>query len=250
MSSPSSPTVPTDTFGEQSLAGARVAILGKLAGMSRRDAQQLIREKGGIAIDEPGDGAQVVVLGEAELPPGPAEWDRHFGEAMRDAIESGQLEIITETQLWQRLGLVELEQHVRRLYTPAMLAELLGVPVAVVRRWHRRGLIVPTREVRRLPYFDFQEIATARRLAELLSAGMSPQTIEKKLAELARFLPNIDRPLAQLSIIVEGKHLLLRQGDGLVAPGGQTWFDFQGTAAETHDPANAAGAADAVAQVS
>jgi tetratricopeptide (TPR) repeat protein len=82
----------------------------------------------------------------------------------------------------------------------------------------------------------------------LLSAGMSPQTIEKKLAELARFLPNIDRPLAQLSIIVEGKHLLLRQGDGLVAPGGQTWFDFQGTAAETHDPANAARAADVVAR--
>jgi tetratricopeptide (TPR) repeat protein len=30
-----------------------------------------------------------------------------------------------------------------------------------------------------------------------------------------------------LSIIVEGKHLLLRQGDGLVAPGGQFWFDFE-----------------------
>jgi tetratricopeptide (TPR) repeat protein len=211
------------------LAGARVAILGKLAGMSRREALQLVREKGGIAVDAPGDSANVVVLGEAELPPAPAEWDRQFDDSMRESIDAGRIEIITETQLWQRLGLVELEQHVRRLYTPAMLADLLGVPVAVVRRWHRRGLIVPTREVRRLPYFDFQEIATARRLAELLAAGMSPQTIEKKLAELARYLPKIDRPLAQLSVIVEGKNLLLRQGDGLVTPGGQTWFDFQRT---------------------
>ena len=56
-----------------------------------------------------------------------------------------------------------------------MLADLLHVPVVVVRRWHRHGLIVPTREVRRLAYFDFQEVATARRLADLLATGMSPQ---------------------------------------------------------------------------
>jgi tetratricopeptide (TPR) repeat protein len=218
-------------------------MIGKLAGMSRRDAQQLIREQGGIAVDEPSDDVQVVVLGEAELPPAPTEWDRHFDEAIREAIDAGRIEVITETQLWQRLGLVDLEQNVRRLYTPAMLSELLGVPLAVVRRWHRRGLIMPVREVRRLPYFDFQEIATARRLAELLAAGMSPQTIEKKLAELARYLPKIDRPLAQLSVIVEGKNLLLRQGDGLVAPGGQTWFDFQRTEQE-------AAQADSVPEVS
>jgi tetratricopeptide (TPR) repeat protein len=119
-----------------------------------------------------------------------------------------------------------------------MLAELLGVPVAVVRRWHRRGLIVPAREVRRLPYFDFQEVATARRLAELVAAGMSPQAIEKKLAELARYLPSVQRPLAQLSVIVEGKQLLLRQGDGLIAPGGQRWFDFE-TPSDSQDPPTA-----------
>ncbi len=35
------------------------------------------------------------------------------------------------------------------LYTPAMLARLLDVPVAVIRRWHRRGLIAPEIEVAR-----------------------------------------------------------------------------------------------------
>ena len=89
------------------------------------------------------------------------------------------------------------------MYTPAMLAQLVGVPVAVVRRWHRRGLIKPEREVRRLPYFDFQEVATARRLAELQSAGASPAAIAKYLQALARYLPHVDRPLAQLAIVVE-----------------------------------------------
>jgi tetratricopeptide (TPR) repeat protein len=220
----------------QSLAGARVAFLGKLAGMSRRDAQQLIRQQGGIAIDQLDDSVQMIVMGEDELPVTPGEGEPQFGDTVRQAVDDGRIEVITETQLWQRLGLVEAEAHVRRLYTPAMLADLLDVPVAIVRRWHRRGLIVPTREVRRLPYFDFQEVATARRLAELLAAGMSPQLIEKRLAELARYVPSVRRPLAQLSIIVEGKRLLLRQGDGLVAPGGQLWFDFlpsEGQANET-----------------
>ncbi len=113
-----------------------------------------------------------------------------------------------------------------RLYTPAMLAELLNVPVSIIRRWHRRKLIVPVREVRRLPYFDFQEVATARQLAALLAAGASPGAIERKLAELSRYVPDVERPLAQLSVIVQGKQLLLRQGEGLIEPGGQLRFDF------------------------
>ena len=98
--------------------------------------------------------------------------------------------------------------------------------MAVVRRWHRRGLIQPVREVRRLPYFDFQEVATARQLAQMLAAGISPAAMERKLAELARYVPGAQRPLAQLSIIVRGSRLLLRQGDGLIGPGGQLFFDF------------------------
>jgi tetratricopeptide (TPR) repeat protein len=112
------------------------------------------------------------------------------------------------------------------LYTPAMLAELLGVPVAVVRRWHGRGLIVPEFEVRRLSYFDFQEVAVARRLAQLWAAGVSPREIERKVAALARLLPGVPRPLADLSVSVEGKHVLLRQGEGVIEPGGQLRMDF------------------------
>lgn len=120
-------------------------------------------------------------------------------------------------------------QVVQRLYTPAMLAELLDVPVAAVRRWRRGNLILPTQEVRRLPYFDAAEVATAQRLAQLLRAGVSPQDIEKKLADLARLLPGVERPLLEPSVIVQGESILVRQGDGLVEAGGQLRFDFQGS---------------------
>jgi tetratricopeptide (TPR) repeat protein len=115
---------------------------------------------------------------------------------------------------------------VQRLYTLAMLAALLKLPVATLRRWQRRGLIRPVQTVHRLAYFDFAEVATARRLSELAAAGIPPRQIEKQLAALSRLLPAVERPLAQLSVVVEGKSLLFRQGEGLIEAGGQWRFDF------------------------
>jgi tetratricopeptide (TPR) repeat protein len=224
------------------LTERRVAFVGKLGGMPRREAQQLVRAHGATVFEGLEASVDLVVVGENELLSADGIVDALFDNLQRERAEAGELEIITETELWQRLGLVEGEQSVRRLYTPAMLADLLGVPVAVIRRWHRRGLIVPAREVRRLAYFDFQEVATARRLAELLSTGISPTALERKLADLARFVPGVERPLAQLSVIVEGKQFLLRQGDGLIDSKGQLRFDF-GALADDDPPDAAAGAA-------
>lgn len=205
----------------------RVALVGRLASMSKRDASQLLRARGAVVVEPEDPTATLVVMGEEGLPPlDAAGWDELL-ETIRSGSEEGRLEVIQETELWQRLGLVDSGQEIHRLYTPAMLAELLGISVAVIRRWHRRGLIVPAREVRRLPYFDFQEVATARRLAALLAAGLSPDAIERKLEAMSRCLPGVERPLAQLSVIVEGRQILLRQGGGLFEPGGQMRFTFE-----------------------
>jgi len=223
------------------LAGMRVAIVGRLAGMPKRDAQQLIKQHGGVCADSADPTASLIVVGDDVSQAANPAAAPLFDVATQAAIEAGSVEVIGESQFWQRLGLIDDEEHVRRLYTPAMLAQLVGVPVAVVRRWHRRGLIRPVREVRRLPYFDFQEVATARQLAELLAAGISPAAIERKLTELARYVPGAERPLAQLSIIVRGSRLLLRQGDGLVGPGGQLFFDFDTTKSDTTKSAKSDG---------
>jgi tetratricopeptide (TPR) repeat protein len=225
MTTPSD-SAPHETSPQRWFAGRRVAFVGKLGSMPRREAQQLVRAGEGSVVERLDASVDLVIVGESELLSAGGVIDDVFDDALRERVATGELEVVTETELWQRLGLVEGQQSVRRLYTPAMLAELLKVPVAVIRRWHRRGLIVPAREVRRLPYFDFQEVANARRLAELLAAGVSPAAIERKLAALAQSVPGVQRPLAQLSVIVEGKQLLLRQGDGLVDPQGQLRFDF------------------------
>ncbi|MFV1963803.1 MAG: tetratricopeptide repeat protein [Pirellulaceae bacterium] len=206
------------------IEGKRVAFVGKLGGVTKREAHGLVRQHGGIPLQHCDATAHLIVVGADVFPLD--EEELLFDGDVRRAAGEGRLEIISETQFWQALGLVENEHSVRRLYTPAMLAELLGVSIGTIRRWHRHGLIVPAREVHRLPYFDFQEITTARRLAQLLAAGVSPTALEKKLAELSRYMPHVERPLAQLSAIVEGKQILLRQGEGLVEPGGQLRIDF------------------------
>ena len=227
----------TDDDKPALLEGWRIAFIGKLASMARRDAAQLARSHGATVLEKPDASISTIVVGEADFPlPDIGEQDDLFDEATRRRVEEEDIEVITETQLWHRLGMVDSQQDVRQLYTPAMLADLLNVPLAIIRRWHRRGLIVPAREVRRLPYFDFQEVSTARRLAELLAAGMTPHAIERKLDVLARCLPDVARPLAQLSVIVHGKDILLRQGDGLIEPGGQLRFDFDAWECEPSPP--------------
>lgn len=210
-------------MSEQLLSGRRVLFVGKLGGLNRREAVALIRGHGAqsVTADHQPD---LVILGAEESP---LSIDSLLGQQMRIAVTAGDVEILTETELWERLGFVPHEGAVRQLYTPAMLADLLGVTVSVIRRWHRRGLIVPVREVHRLPYFDFEEVAAARHLAKLLAAGASPAAIEKKLEQLASWIPHVDRPLAQLSIIVAGRDLLLRHGEGLVDATGQRRFDFE-----------------------
>ena len=206
------------------IANARIGFVGKLGGMNRKELRRLVREYGGVMVDPINATVNLIVIGEGGLPID--DYDFLVDPSLTESAAEGLTRIITETQLWQELGLVDDETGACRLYTPGMLAQLLDVPVSTIRRWHRRGLIAPSRRVHRLSYFDFQEVASARRIAELMQGGASPEAIESKLSKLAELYPNLQRPLSQLTVIVEGRNVLLRDGAGLIEPGGQKRFDF------------------------
>ncbi len=71
----------------------------------------------------------------------------------------------------------------------------------------------------------------------LLAKSFPFQRIEQQLDSLRRILPGVERPLAQLSVIVEGKHILLRQGDGLIDAGGQMRLDFAAASRDAEEAA-------------
>ena len=120
------------------------------------------------------------------------------------------------------------------LYTPAMLAEVLGAPVSSIRRWHRQGILVASQCVRRLPYFDFAEVSVAQKLVQLADAGCSLRMIDRRLDRLAKLLPESPRPLADPRVVVDGRRLYLRRGDDLAEPGGQLLLEFE---ADSDEPA-------------
>ena len=206
------------------LLGKQIALVGRFGGMNRREAKNLLRSYGATISEPNAASVDWIVIGADEPPL--AETELLSSDLLR-AAALGRLEILNETDLWQRLGLLEPELAIRRFHTPAMLAHLLGVSIRVIRRWHRKGLITPVRTLHKLPYFSFQEVATARRLAQWIASGASPGAIERRLVELVEVLPNIQRPLDQLSILVQGSEILLRQGNGLLEPSGQMRFNFE-----------------------
>ncbi len=206
------------------LQGLRIAFVGKLGGVNRKQARALVRRLGGTMVDRLEPGVDWVVVGADVIPL--EDPDDLAADWVAEAVGQQQLKVLNETEFWQEIGVVENEADVSQLYTPAMLASLLEVPVSTIRRWHRRGLISPARQVKKLPYFDFQEVASARRIATLIASGANPTTIETKLSRLSELYPHLQRPLAQLSIIVEGSRLLLRREEGLIEPDGQMRIDF------------------------
>ncbi|HTI51234.1 MAG TPA: tetratricopeptide repeat protein, partial [Planctomycetaceae bacterium] len=143
--------------------------------------------------------------------------------------EGLEIRIVRESDWLAFVGLSDHQQDVERLYTPAMLSQSLGISVHQIRRWERLGLIKPVGRIYRLPYFDFREVAGARRLSELVEAGVPIKEIQAGLDRLQHLLGSVDRPLAQLEILARDQQVLFRDARGrLKTVGGQILFDFDG----------------------
>jgi len=227
------------THSGGTICGKRIALIGRLAHMNRRELAHLLRRQGGVVVDRVTEQVDIIVLGEAgagspTAPQNPLPPD--LPPEIQESVATGRIELVRESHLWQRLGLLEEDTEIHYLYTPAMLAELLRVSLSEVRRWYRRGWLRPAKLVHKVPYFDFQELTVARRLAELQAAGASPEAIQRQMADLCRSRPDLDRPLGQLPLRIEGKRILLWKGDRLMEPGGQLRMDFDAPAQPAAEP--------------
>lgn len=211
------------------LAGERVAFTGTLASMTHAQAAKLVEKHGGTATEHVSRQTTMLVIGEEGWP---LDDDGHISVKLQQAQrwhDAGvELRLVNESDWLLLLGLTERREEIRRLHTPAMLSQLLDVSVHVIRGWERAGLIRPVKKVYRLPYFDFQEVTSARRLSQLLAAGVPRREIEQSLSQLPAVQRGDQRPLEQLEILARNAHVVVRDAHGLLAPGtGQRLFDFE-----------------------
>lgn len=225
------PTQPT-------LQGERVAFTGTLASMTHRQASQLAETHGGTASQHLSKSTTMLVIGEEGWPlesDGTPSAKLEQANRLRD--EGQALRIVSESDWLGILGLHDRIDEVRRHYTPAMLSQMLDVPVTAIRLWERCGLIQPAKQVMRLAYFDFREVASARRLHELLKTGVSRRQITDSLKHLRNWVGGTERPLAQLELLADDGELVYRDEAGPVDPrSGQRLFDFDASPeADTDD---------------
>ena len=114
---------------------------------------------------------------------------------------------------------------VSRLYTVAMMADVLGVSRVTIRHWRRVRLIVPAQSADSIDWYDYATLVVARDLNRLLSSGLSLREISQKLNHFAGGNPEQAAALAG-RVVIDGRRLSLRQSGTLLAAGGQRQFDF------------------------
>ena len=114
---------------------------------------------------------------------------------------------------------------VHRLYTATLMADVLGAPPAAVRHWVRQGLLEPARHAGSIEWFDFSQLVVGRNLARLLAGGLSLREIDSQLTGLGAGDAAAAARVAD-RIVADGRRLSLRDGDKLLAAGGQLHLGF------------------------
>lgn len=219
-------------MNEVSYAGIRVAVIGRLAAMSRQELQERLAERGLFLISDLADDPDWVIFGEYDL-----AW-ADDPKIARLLDSRSPPEIIPEAELWRRLELVPSDNGSKTLFTPAMIADLLKIPVREVRRWYRLGLLAPVQVVHRLPYFDYQGLLDARRLSQLRQSGISAQRLSRILANICRVIPRWKERFRELSLVVNGRTVLFQSGETLIDSRGQLHLNFKDMGDEREEGAD------------
>lgn len=210
------------------LRGKRVSVTGRLVSMTHADFAELVVAHGGEFVPLPNRGTSVLVIGQVGWPLEPdGRQTTSLVRARRFRAYGYPIELLNEEEFYGRLELADPKNAIHRRCTIHQLSRALKLPGRQLRSWMRAGLIEPVEVVHRLAYFDFRQVSSAKNLCELTGAGVKPQQIRESLEQLRTWLPGIDTPLAQLSLLESHGRLLVRlDDDRLAEPCGQLHFDF------------------------
>jgi tetratricopeptide (TPR) repeat protein len=204
------------------LKGQRVAFTGRLAALTRREAQHLVDHHGGEYSRSVNRLTTLLVVG---MDGWPLLADGRMSNKLQQAEklrERRKLRICSEQQFLESIGHAERSTQLRKCYEADQVAALVGIDEPTLRRWEALGLVRSHDD-----QFDFQDLVSLRTIASLIKSGVNPNVISRSMRQLAAILPGTDRPLAQLKIVAQDCGSLLAEIDGLlVTPAGQFLMPF------------------------
>jgi tetratricopeptide (TPR) repeat protein len=224
---------PSGSLNGDYVKNRKVCATGRLFSMTHDDLTELVNACGGKFIRHPTRSNFILIVGDAGLP---AEADgspsRVLERAQKLRALGYAIDFVSEDGFLERLGLTEPAEALHGRHPISDLARILHVSPARIRRWIHVGLIEPVESTHRLAYFDFHQVALAKRLCELLDSGSSLAAIRAGMEQARSWLSDQEPAAAQLARLERDGRILFRLNNALLDGRGQRYFDFDETQAQ------------------
>ncbi len=191
--------------------------------MARAEAHEVVKAARGTPVATVSRRTSMLVVGMDGWPllaDGSVSRKLERAEALRR--QGAPIQIVSEADFLEMAGLSERRPALRKSHPADRVCELVGVPESTLRRWELLGLVRSSDGL-----YDFQDIVSLQTIAALVAAGVAAPTIARSVRGLASVLPGTERPLAQLSIVIEHRGALLADfAECRIAPDGQLVIGF------------------------
>ncbi len=112
------------------------------------------------------------------------------------------------------------------LYTSRQAARISGLSLRQLSYWRKIGFLAPSH---RTPgghsRYTFHDLIALKSARQLLDAGVSLQKIRASIEALRRYLPSLQHPLAEISLVATGDVIVVLHGEhAFEALSGQQWI--------------------------
>lgn len=214
------------------LADERIAFTGRLATLSRQHAARLATDAGAAVVDRVTRETTLLVVGMLGWPlMNSGQLTRSLAEAERLRDAGIGIRIICESEFREAVGLEPPADSRGKSLTAAQVCAALSIDTRALQRWEHGGL-VRAHEGR----YDFRDLVSLRAVTNLVARGVRPSVIRKSLEHIKSFLPGVDRPLAQLNILVSASgELVAELEEALLTTTGQLEIRFDAAPNRMHE---------------
>jgi tetratricopeptide (TPR) repeat protein len=165
---------------DRSALTSSVAFTGRLACMSRAEAFDIVRQRGGSPSPAVTKRTQVLIVGELGWP---LLDDGRPSNKLSRATALG-IPIVNERRFLEWVGKA-LPDNVRKTYSAEQLATLSKMSIGMVSELSQLSLL-DERDGR----FGFRDLASARQIAKLLNDGVRLSEIIRAVSEIRKWLPD------------------------------------------------------------
>jgi tetratricopeptide (TPR) repeat protein len=156
-----------------------VAFTGRLACMTRAEAFDVVRQRGGTPSPEVTKRTKVLVVGELGWP---LLDDGRPSNKLSRAIEYG-IPVVSERRFLEWIGKA-VPDSVKKTYSADQLAALTKMSIGMIRELAQLSLLDE-----RDGHFGFRDLASARQIAKLLNDGVRLSEVIRAVSEIRKWLP-------------------------------------------------------------